>query len=170
MYGYHSDVPQCVNGFLEHYNQEEIFKIALGDYPATGEYYLSPFRTDNNAGCVFEWHNEKLFFIDFGDVKTHRDCFNYIQDSYGLTNMKDTLEFITSYFDTNVVAKEKAMNRETILRVKSPSQIFFYARPFTELDRLFWSPYEISRKNLLEDNVFSLSMYKVYSSEKFAIP
>ena len=168
MYGYQPEVASDIRVILHNYNQEEIFRIPLGHYPRLGEYITSPFREDSNAGCRFEWYGDKLFFVDFGDIITHRDCFNFLRDFYGFKSISQISEFIVSYFD-DTVNYPQGLTTESCCRPhikKEHCSILFHSKPFIEADRLHWSQFEIKKAHLIEDSVFSLSMYKIYTPEK----
>ncbi len=49
---------------LNYINQEEVMFQYLGIYPDLYKKFKSPFRTDSQPGCRFEWRNGMLCFVD----------------------------------------------------------------------------------------------------------
>jgi hypothetical protein len=140
--------------------QEDIFELVFKYKPQEFEYVVSPLRNDDVPGCWFSLHdNGILYFVDFGNSRTHSDCFNIVQDYFKFPNFYLTLEFI---YSTLIRGKEEELKpapikvevkKETKKRVK----LLIEARPFNAHDGHFWSQYGISKKNLIEDKVFPIS-------------
>jgi hypothetical protein len=157
-------------------SQAEIFKMIIGYEPKEYTYTCSPFRKDNIPDCYFEWYKDTLYFIDWAEPiqkRQHRDCFNMVQDHFGVSFYK-SLEMINEHFKLNLLAghhddsdyvkaqKIKIEKRKAL--VKEPKSIPFKVRMFNaQEDRNFWSPYYITRSELVEDNVFPIIWYKIYS-------
>lgn len=174
MYGYRDiTFPITKEAILSLVKQEHIFEMVLGYIPKEYVYVKSPFRQDNNPDCYFEWHGGKLYFVDWtiSSKRRHRDCFNAIQDRLSL-NFHDTLQYINNHFKlglaqgftpeiniANIVGEDKVKSNKK-------TAITFKARPFNNnKDREFWSRYGISKDNLIEDNVFPIIWYKVFSKK-----
>jgi hypothetical protein len=166
MYGYEPDASLNPFLLLAEYSQEEIFEIGLGEYPSLTKEYLSPFREDNKPNCYFEWSGDKLFFVDFGDPrrKGHRDCFNFIMDMFEICSYADLASYIVNHFSNGNVKREirKSTKEE---KAKERSQFVVKERRFERSDDRIWSQYEITREQLVADNVFGVLYYKLYSSK-----
>jgi 5S rRNA maturation endonuclease (ribonuclease M5) len=163
---------------LKRISQEDIFKMILGYKPTEHSYVYSPFRKDKVPDCYFEWYKDNLYFIDWAEPITkrrHRDCFNMVQDHFQISFYK-SLEIVNSYFKLNLLAghhddseyvvnkKKEIQQRKAI--IKSPKSMPFKARMFNgQEDRDFWQPFQITKSNLIEDNVFPIIWYKVYSKK-----
>lgn len=161
---------------LKRISQEEIFKMVLGYMPREHQYVYSPFRKDVIPDCYFEWYKENLYLIDWAEPiakRRHRDCFNIIQDHFGVSFYK-ALEIVNEHFKINLLSghhddSDYVVNRRREIKVrketkKSPKSMPFKARTFNNQgDREFWSPYQISRSDLISDQVFPIIWYKVYS-------
>lgn len=163
-YGYQEPIPRDMFSLLVVYRQEEIFKIALKEYPMIGRYYLSPFREDNYPGCFFEWYSGKLIFKDFADTKTHRDCFSFVQDFFGIPTIEQLIPFIVDALSNNNIP-QSTVPLYTGKQRKSRSELQFRAKPFTVKDNLFWKQFEITTDQLQQDNVFSNLVYRIYDAE-----
>lgn len=156
--------------------QEEIFKMILGYLPREHRYVHSPFRQDRLPDCYFEWYKNTMYFIDWAEPITkrrHRDCFNMVQDHFGVSFYK-SLEIVNEHFkldlmaghhdDSDYVAQKRKENTKLKQAIKDTKSMPFKARMFNSLeDREFWMPYNISRSDLLKDNVFPIVWYKVFS-------
>jgi len=157
-------------------SQEEIFKMIVGYMPKEHSYVYSPFRKDRIPDCYFEWYKDNLYFIDWADPITkrrHRDCFNMVQDHFGVSFYK-SLEIVNEHFNLNLLAghhddSDYVVNRKKEIQEKksikkSPKSMPFKARMFNgQEDKSFWQPYQITRSELIEDEVFPIIWYKVYS-------
>jgi hypothetical protein len=85
--------------------QEEIIKDVFGFLPREHRYVSSPFRKDKTPDCYFEWYKGLFYFIDWAEPihkKHHRDCFNVIQDWYGVSFYK-ALEIINEHFKLDLL-------------------------------------------------------------------
>lgn len=147
---------------LKTISQEEIFKLVFGFIPKEFEYVVSPLRSDSTPGAWFYYHvNGVLYFVDFGNTPTHRDCFSMVQTYFKIPNFYLTLEYIVN---TLIKGKELKVVQEvvkTVITEKPKVKILTEARPFNILDKNFWSQYKISRQNLMDDKVFAIK--KCYS-------
>ena len=143
---------------LSSVTQEEIFELVFKFKPEEFEYVVSPLRGDDVAGCWFSLHeNGILYFVDFGNSRTHSDCFNIVQDYYKLANFYLTLEFI---YNSLIRGKEElrpVIPKKVVTKVsKGKVKLLIEARPFRIEDGHYWSQYGITKSNLIEDKVFPL--------------
>lgn len=171
MYQYQPLVPQDVYDLIDSlgYTQEGIFSIVFGYEPVTNVYVTSPFRRDNNPGCWFEWYGDKLIFKDFAEKreKRARDCFQAVRDFFSLSDLGAVSEYIVRNYDSEIAPISFERHKDSVR--KSEKTIEFRAKLFNEQDRLFWSPFQISKVDLIKDGVFSNAYYKIISSEKVTI-
>lgn len=139
--------------------QEEIFELVFKYKPVEFEYVTSPLRNDDVPGCWFTLHdNGILYFVDFGNTRTHSDCFNIVQDYFKFPNFYLTLEYI---YNTLIRGKAELkpieIKKEVQKEAKKKVKLLIEARPFDSRDAQFWSPYGIGKKDLIEDKVFPIS-------------
>jgi hypothetical protein len=145
------------------FDEEDIFSLVFGFRPRLYEYVRSPFRSDSSPGCFFTISpSGRLRFVDFankdvvyGIKMSNMDCFDAVQTFFKLPNFYLALRFI----ERNLT---KGGKRRKVLKrgprpVKEKVEMLFQGRNFVRKDAEFWSPYGISRVNLLEDNVFPVS-------------
>ena len=149
-------------------SQEDIFKLVFKYAPKELEYVTSPLRQDEDPGCWFSYHiNGTLYFIDFGNTRTHSDCFNVVQDFFGIPNFYLTLEYIYNHLIQGkaLIAPVKIELKETKI-VKQKVKILVEARPFSLLDKYFWEPYGIQKGELIGDKVFPFNRFYALNTKK----
>jgi DNA primase len=119
-----------------------------------------------------------MWFIDWAEPirkKQHRDCFNMVQDHFGVSFYK-ALEIVNDHFKLNLLAGHHddsdyvIERRKQIIEIsqkkKNKHAMSFKARMFnSQGDKEYWSAYEISRSDLIKDNVFPIIWYKLYSKK-----
>ena len=147
----------CKESILSLVTQEEIFALVFNYIPQEFDYVVSPLRYDRTAGCWFSYHtNGVLYFIDFAHSRTHSDCFNMVQDFFKFPNFYLTLEYIHKTLIQGKTGLEPIKNQEETKKiVKEKVKLLIEARLFNAADAQFWSQYEIRKKHLVEDRVFS---------------
>lgn len=178
-YEYESDdiVLLTIDNVLQRVSQEDIIQLVTKYKPELYRYVTSPFRDDSDAGAWFNYYNGKLFFVDFGDShRQHRDCFNMIEDAFGLS-LTDSLKLINDHFKLGLgssnavestlpsIAEIKSKRKER--SEKEETVITFKTRYFTLADQAYWQgKYGISKANLIEDNIFPIIWFKFWSTKK----
>jgi hypothetical protein len=158
----------CKDSILSTVSQEEIFQLVFGFMPEECQYVASPLRKDKGPGCWFTYHTSGvLYFIDWGGSRTHSDCFNMVQDYFGLPNFYATLQFI---YDKLIKGKPMATvvthKCPEIITEKPPVKLLVEPRPFNLNDQVFWSKYGIGKMNLVEDKVFAVKKYYALHTKK----
>lgn len=151
---------------LKYVSEEEIFGLVFGFLPKEYEYVTSPFRVDKNPGCWFERTSSntgKLRFVDFADdFGKPMDCFDVVKRFFKIPNFYLTLEFV---YEKLILTKKELVERNVQIHIKQSterrSEILFDSRVFDNRDGKFWSRYEISRQNLIDDKVFVINRYRV---------
>lgn len=166
---------------LNQISEEEIFAYVFGFYPVEFNLITSPLRQDSKPGCWFERDilSGKLFFRDFGYSNRPLDCFDVIKHYFKIDNFYKTLDFvykkILKNIKTGIVKNILPVVKETKTRIKTiPSisketretQILIETRNFNLQDKYFWFKYGITRKNLIEDQVFPIKRYIVHNYRK----
>lgn len=169
MYGYSEHTPLNLKSILERVSEEQIFEMVLGYFPVEYVRVVSPFREDDTTpGCFFSNFNDKLWFVDFADKIRHRDAINMVQDMYGFT-FKQALAYIDNHFELGIgnsnpiPVKHKREEHSSRPVKKGIGEIHFKPRDFIRKDREFWSQYGISKQNLIDDGIFPIIWYSVFS-------
>lgn len=162
---------------LEYVTEKEIYELVFGFQPEQYQYVTSPFRDDNNPGCWFSFDPNKnqLRFIDFGNYDniqgikmSNIDCFNAVQIYYKLPNFFQTLNFIKEKLIKGKNLSRKTISVENTFKEKTKKRkvlIEFTPKLYKPIDGRFWSPYGITKENLIEDKVFSVLSYKLYNTK-----
>lgn len=169
MYGY-GEYTQSLSQeeILSEVTQEEIFGIFIKTEIILdkGAYYKAPYRDDSNPDCYFEEFDGKLYFVDFADTIKSKNCFSFISRCISSNNIFDTLTFITKSLNLGKGnnSEKKTVNKESDLvevkKIKKERVISFAPRKFNSKDKKFWSQYEISSQNLIEDKVIPIVAYQ----------
>ena len=165
MYGYHETLTK-EEIFLK-VNQEEIFKHVFGNFQ-TGEYIQSPFRNDDSPGCWIQWHNGKLYFTDFASSTrtVNLDMIGVIQLKYNLS-FKEAIDFIANFRCSNEPEYPKY---NKVFSNTNSTLIEFCPKPFDDYHKTYWSQYEITSSQLIQDNIFATKWYKIKDSIFYPFP
>jgi hypothetical protein len=148
-------------------SQEEIFKLVFGFLPVEFDLVHSPLRKDRTPGCWFEYHMDKLRFIDFANSNVYKgiklsnvDCFDMVQVYFNIPNFYLTLEYIhSSLIRGNESLRPMIDKKEIIREVKPKVKILIESRPFNIADKNYWTQYGIRKKDLVEDKVFPVKKF-----------
>jgi len=145
-------------------DEGEIFSLVFGFIPQEYDICTSPFRVDTSAGCEFRYgRNGKLMFFDPGNSRRpYMDCYEAIKIHYNIPDFRDVLTFINS-------SNLKEIPKSTVTRLlvkRDPPEILFYPRPFQMKDKEYWSQYGITKKQLIEDKVFPIQIFKMKNTRK----
>lgn len=174
MYGYKNYIPLTEEEILKRVSQEDVFKIVFQeDIVVDKEHkYLAPYRNDTHPDCYFMEYDGYIKFVDFaevGEIKSS-NCFKVISKTFNIS-YRQALEYVNNHFklglgDSTTATKEilyengpikvEEINKE----LKKPRTITYLPRSFSSKDKTFWSKYEISKQNLLDDKVVPISMYR----------
>ena len=169
MYGYIEYVdPLSVEDILSQATQEEIFGLFIKQKILLDKLalYKAPYRGDSNPDCYFEEYNGKLMFVDFADTVKSKDCVSFVGACLKSRDLKEIRSYITKNLKLGKRDRlktkpiEKESNIVEVRKVKKDRTISFIPRKFNGKDKEFWSKYEISSQNLIEDKVIPISVYR----------
>lgn len=151
------------NEILKYVSEEEIFSLVFGFKPIEYQYVTSPLRDDDeNAGCWFEYIDDKFFFRDFAYSNRPIDCFHVVKDYYNLPNFPSTLRFVKERLIDN---KDRLPINPVKYKEKEKFYMNIVTRQFLLKDALFWKQYGISRQNLLDDSVFAVHRAYLFNTK-----
>lgn len=164
---------------LSKISQEDIFQRYFPSEISLNKRYTNPLRVeDDSPGCFFKYLGDKLYFIDFADNPTCRDCFAFLKDINHHTSFYDVLTEISKDFNLNLhkvetlfetpvitsipkiqnkIIKPKTQEKETIIKV--------VVQAFTSEDLDYWNSYGITLKTLHVYNV--RPAYRAWINELF---
>lgn len=170
MYGYNKYIPLNPEEIFKRVSQEEIFKIVIpGEIlPDKEAYYHAPYREDNDPGCYFRYHEQKLYFIDFAESDFKLDCIDLIRKVFHLSYM-EALQFINQTLNLGLGGtgggikeiKKHIEPKEVHVKKRVPTTIQILVRNFDVRDKNYWTPYGITKSNLIQDKVFPISLYRL---------
>lgn len=161
MYGYQKDIPsRDLTAIFDSISQESVFKHVFGEF-RTNHYIISPFRPDSSPRCWITWKEGKLYFCDFSQSKPSLDMIGIIQAYYNI-GFHDAIDFI---LEENWEPKSDKEVEKSTVKSKTPSSIIeFVPKSFDSYQKKYWSQYEITSSQLIEDNIFPTAWFKIYSS------
>lgn len=149
---------------LSKFTEEQIFGLVFDEIEEY-KFICSPFREDNNPGCWFEIYNSKLYFCDFGSgTRVNIDCFEAVRLFYNIDSFPKVLQYIWN----NVKEVNSFVPLSKEHKEKNKKYINIVPRDFYHCDKEFWSKYEISKQNLIDDSVYAVSKinYKTDNDKK----
>lgn len=169
LYGYEKPrVFLSIEDVLSRVSQEDVFKHLLGFRPKEGIRVRSPFRADKSGDAFFTKVGGRLRFADFADpIKTTRDCVDAVMELKHL-GMQGALNYINDTFALGIGgdAPAEIVNVLTSV-VKEEWPMDYYPRLFGVKDKAFWfDRYGITRNQLIQDRVYALVWYKLYSFKR----
>lgn len=169
MYGYVEYIENLsFEDILLETTQEEIFGLFIKQKILLDKeaLYKAPYREDTNPECYFTEYDGKLRFIDFADTVTSRDCFSFISKCIGAKHSEEVRLYIVKNLKLGrgnrlkMNPEKKESNIVEVIKVKKDRTISFIPRKFNSKDKEFWSKYEISMQNLIEDKAIPISGYR----------
>jgi len=123
--------------------------------------YLSPFRKDKKPSFSigFNKKTNDWYYYDFG-ADDGGDCFKFVSSLFGL-NYNDSCTKICNDFNIDLTEKKTIILGETIklpkISTRKPIEIRFRSKNFTKDELEYWQQYGISEKDLVENEIYSIS-------------
>lgn len=163
---------------LSQIQESRIWKVTLGFEPKEGDCISSPFRKDNSPGCKFVREGGLLKLTDWASIGSKVngvsifsvDCFQSIQilNNIPLSMVYSRLQkAIDNSKDIEIGEIETPKIITTrIKKKKEESYIFYWRRKWNKWDYDFWSPYEITRKQLDEDGIAPINAWAMQKKGK----
>lgn len=170
MYGYKNYVELTPQEILNRVKQADIFKIIFKDNINFNKTYCAPYRADNNPSCYFEKVKDIIYFVDFADTRINKNCFFFLQSCFNLS-YNEVLLYVNDYFNLGLGFSSHSLKPvrttvEKIVNLPKVQKVITYAvRKFDVRDKIFWGKYEITKQNLVDDNVLPLSFYRLQSDK-----
>ena len=176
MYGYNIYAPLNKEEIFKRVSEEQIFQIVIQEEIVRdrGVMYVAPYRSDENPDCFFEDFKGVLKFVDFASSNPIKslDCIAFIQACYRV-NYIEALKIINDKLNLGLgdnlgkvkdtIHEHGYVEEEIVKKIFKERIITFLPRQFNYKDKLFWSKLEITRQNLIEDEVFPVELYRFIS-------
>ena len=141
---------------LSKVTEYDIYTKYIGQFKV-GMIYNSPFRKDNNPsfGIFYSKRTKQLLFKDHGTG----ECGNvvkFVSLYTGLTNYNDILNDIVNKL--NITKSTKLDSSKQYIPTEETT-IGIVRQEFTDVDKTYWSRFNISLDTLKKFNVFSIKYY-----------
>lgn len=159
----------------QHIGDEAIFKYYFGDF-SLGKAYNSVFRKDNKCSTGFYvTENGSLIYNDLATSEKY----DFVKFVAKLKNLSyyGAVEQIAKDFNVNG-SKDFTVSTTTIKPItKKPKDLFKVTiRPFSKKDIAYWEQFAITKQELIQNNIYSVSkvevgdklIYTDYGQLKFA--
>lgn len=121
----------------------------------------SPFKIDEkNPSFIIGNKFGNIIYFAFNDPTKKGDCFNFVKQLHGLSNLNETLELIDSSmslgircgeFKERIKVKEDGIEitkRNTLIQVKT--------KKFDQFELDYWAKYYINSEDLKENNIYAI--------------
>ncbi len=152
-------------------SQADIFRFYLNVEPVFGKLITSPLRKDNNPTCGWIVKRDMLYLKDFGTGR-HLDCFNVVQELFGLKSFNQVLNKI--YNDIDKIKEYKMMNGlkdldfvhhyKAARKAVEKNKIQIETRDYRDYDLEWWNKFGIKESTLRFYNVYAVT--KAYLNGK----
>jgi hypothetical protein len=155
---------------LRQLDSYQLFKAYCSKFVALDVMFSSEFRPDPVPSChIIMWEGD-LLYKDFGEKGSYR-IFDYIARKFQ-TDFKGALGIVNKDFKLGLQYSTQNNSEPTLLRPekslldypkleKKPTVIDIRPRPWTKLDKEYWSSYSIPLRLLEYHNIKSISHYRI---------
>ena len=167
MYGYQDYFNLTPSQVLEKVPEVEIFEFILKQpIILNKKQYTSPFRVDGNPGCRIVPYRGKLWFEDYPSGHPPRDCFNMVQDYYGV-GLKEAIQIICKHFFLSSDLSEYTPVPKSEFKgtPKARAEISYQERVWERRDMIYWSKSLITIEQLEKDGIKPLRNFTITNSE-----
>lgn len=164
--------------FFMKVNQLDAWRYILGIQIQMMEYFTNPLRVDKSAGCWLRYYENKILIVDFNTSFNGNDCVTFFAKATGLRHMEAArilFSVVNQGYQYNYTPNTQSKAVKTgIKRTESNSEIQWVIRQknnspiYTQQDFEYFHPRGITTRQLIEDQVFSISSYQV--GNKLIIP
>ena len=152
-------------------DQESVMSYYFGELIIINKKYKNPLRDDRKPTCFFKYaNNGVLLFIDNSRNEYTSDCIKFVKLKYNLTQY-EAMEKINSDFKlglgsntvsltvlkNNVVVENKEKRIVNTITFRYLFKVVL--RNYNKVDSQYWSKYHISKKMLLDHDIYPVKMY-----------
>lgn len=172
MYGYEEHIDLAPEQILQKIPQQKVFEWILKEPFNFKTRYKSPFREHSKGvgTCRFEEREDgTILFVDFGDIITHRSCFNMVQDAYKGVSMHTAIKLICEHFKISTNSSDYEPIKVTESYIKGNNEhasITYNKSPITKREIIYCSQFLIKTDNLFEDSVFPTQKFYIQHPDK----
>lgn len=148
-------------------DQLEVWKWILNSHVSIGEKITSPFRHDVKPGCFLREHDGLILFTDFGRPEYNKyTCVHAVSDIKNIV-LSEAATLICNQFMNGQSFGFKKNKLQYSKMKKDKADITFVpftynGKPaFTDIDRDYWKPREVTVQDLRDRYVYSVHHFHV---------
>lgn len=160
---------------LDRTTEYDIYRFFLGYDFRIGKPILSPFRKEINPSfSINVTKDDSLHHIDFGDSTKRGDCFDFVMQILGLPYHDSLLRIdrdmnlgiMNNRHVNNILAQNR---RDDAPLERRYAIIQVITKKFTEEELAYWALYNITHKELVDNEVYSVKRVFLNGS-RYPIP
>lgn len=149
---------------LKRISEYDIFRYYMPNKFEINQVTNSPFREDRNPSFLISNRYGSLGYIDFGDDSFRGDCFYFVKQLYGLSNLDETLKKVDVDFDLGISTGTTTRKFEQIVKsYKQPesigkryAKIQIVPKKFTKMDLEYWNMFHQNADDLKRERIYSV--------------
>jgi hypothetical protein len=142
---------------FEDLDQHKAWQFIIGSWVDVGKQhkFCNPLRPDSHPGAWLEWYGTILYIKDYGDrYNSHIDCVTAWRRLNPKLNYFEALRDLLQKAPPTGVRKSFPKAK----RINTDLKITFTVKPWSALDRKFWTSRGVSSRQL-KDRVFRVEAY-----------
>jgi len=141
-------------------SEYDIYRWELGEF-TVGKPFCNPLRKDKTPSfTVFLGQDGKLHHKDFADERYKGDCFDIVQQKYGITLVQAFNKIAKDFMLVGGAPDAyKAITDQYIkpvISTKKHSLIQVTTKAFTKADLSYWNDYLIDKEDLKKEQIYSV--------------
>ena len=161
---------------LSQIDEKMIWNVSLGFEPNEGDIITSPYRKDNNPGCKFIRDDQSglLCLYDGAAIGSKVngisifkvDCFQSIQILKNYTEglvLSKIQEIINQGRLEGIELGSTVIKKSVKTNKKNKTLIYYWERKWNKWDKEYWSPYGITKDQLVSDGIIPINSWGLKS-------
>lgn len=155
---------------LQRVDEYTLYSFYLGYDPEPFTKYCSPLRSDDETPSFGVFHAKRIFNREFGwkdqGVGLSGDIFNLVRLLYGYRSKLDAVRRVASDFQLGPKVADCPKIVRSVPVQREPTDIRVIHRNWQQYDLKWWNQFHIGRNLLEMYQIFPISCYWVYPSQK----
>ena len=147
---------------LENVSEYDIYRYYLGRDFKLNTNINSPFRRDSTPSFgIFVTSSGRLKHTDFGDTKYKGNCVEFVMQLHDI-DFKSAIQKI--YVDLGIADGKVIKFQQPLIKLRYKKKIQVISKPFTDEELAYWAQFHITRKELADNQIYSVK--KLYIDRK----